>query len=326
MATAAGQDRTSSPLFGREVLGGAAFAGLYQSVDPDTVRAALQAAWDLGIRSFDTAPHYGVGLSEERVGGFLADQPRDAFVLSTKVGRLLVDDPDAATEDQGFFGTPRRRRVPDYSADGVRRSIEDSLRRLGLDRIDLVLIHDPEDHLDAAVHEAAPALSQLRAEGVIGGYGVGTNYADVALRLVVETDLDHVLIAGRYTLLDRRAASPLLGACVDRGVAVLAAGLLNSGLLADPYGPDPHFDYQPATPAVVTLARQLDDACRGHGVPLRAAALQFPLRHPAVSSVVLGAGTADQVRDCHEQLSTEIPEALWGELDELVAVSPDAGT
>jgi D-threo-aldose 1-dehydrogenase len=304
-------------VFGSVVQGGAAFGGLYRPVDDETVRDALQAAWDSGIRAFDTAPHYGVGVSEERLGRFLAGRPRDEFTLSTKVGRLLVDDPTAPTKAEGYAGTPRRRRIRDYSADGVRRSLEESLTRLGLDRVDLVLIHDPEDYLDAAVQEAAPALSALRDEGVIGGYGVGTNYSDVALRLVEQTDLDTVMIAGRYTLLDRPAEAQLLPACAERGVDVLTAGLLNSGLLADPDAADPHFDYAAAPPEVVAVAQELQRRCRRFGVELRAAALQFPLRHPAVTAVVTGAGTADEVRDCQAQLAVEIGEELWAELEDV---------
>jgi D-threo-aldose 1-dehydrogenase len=308
------------PTFAPVVQGGAAFGGLYAPVPDEVVEEALAAAWAGGVRAFDTAPHYGVGLGEERMGRFLATRPRAEFVLSTKVGRLLVDDPAAPTEAEGYVGTPRRRRVRDYSPAGIRRSIEESLQRLGLDRVDLVLIHDPEDYLDQAVDEAAPTLSALRDEGVIGGYGVGTNYAEVALRLVTETDLDHVMIAGRYTLLERGAVGlELLEACLARGVRVLAAGLLNSGLLADPDAADAHYDYEIAPAEVVQTAQRLQQACRRHGVELRAAALQFPLRHPAVSAVVLGAGTAETVRDSAEQLRVEVPESLWTELDALVA-------
>ncbi|MET0695562.1 MAG: aldo/keto reductase [Propionibacteriaceae bacterium] len=317
--TTAGTASVARPGFAPLVQGGAAFGGLYAPVDADTVRLALEEAWTAGLRAFDTAPHYGVGLAEERLGAFLADRPRDEFVVSTKVGRLLVEDEDAPTEADGFVDTPRRRRVRDYSADGVRRSLEESLQRLGLDRVDLVLIHDPEDYLDAAVSEAAPALSALRDEGVIGGYGVGTNFEDVALRLVQETDLDTVLIAGRYSLLDRSAAPALLPACADRGVAVLAAGVLNSGLLADPAAADAHYDYELAPADVVARARRLQDACARYDLELRAAALQFPFRNPAVAAVVLGAGTAAAVRDSMAQLAAAVPDALWDELESIVA-------
>ncbi|HYP43720.1 MAG TPA: aldo/keto reductase [Propionibacteriaceae bacterium] len=312
-------DTPGRPTFAPVVQGGAGFGGLYEPIDDDTVRRALETAWDAGVRAYDTAPHYGVGLGEERMGSFLAEKPRQEFVLSTKVGRLLVDDPDASTEADGFVGTPRRRRVPDYSADGVRRSIEESLQRMGLDRLDLVLVHDPEDHLDQAVLEAAPALSALRDEGIITGYGVGTNYANVALRMVTDTDLDTVMIAGRYTLLDRAAADDLLSACAGRAVSILAAGVLNSGLLVDPEVDDPYFNYAPAPPHIVAKARRLQETCGRYGVELRAAALQFPTRHPAVSAVVLGARTPQAVADSIVQLGVEIPATLWAELDEIVA-------
>ena len=312
-APAATGSRSSIPL----VQGAASFGNLYRPVHPDVVQEALATAWALGVRAFDTAPHYGVGLAEERLGRFLADQPREQFTVSTKVGRLLVDDPDAPTEADGFVDTPRRRRERDYSAAGVRRSLEDSLRRLGLDRVDLVLIHDPEDHLDAAVAEAAPTLSAMRKEGLIGGYGVGTNFADVALRLVLETDLDTVMIAGRHTLLNRSAEEQLLPTCLDRNVNVLAAGVFNSGLLADPGAAEAHYDYGRAPADLIARARSMESACRDRGFELRAAALQFPLRHPAVSAIVLGAGTAAEVQDCHDQLQRPLPEDLWSTLDGL---------
>jgi D-threo-aldose 1-dehydrogenase len=301
------------------VQGSAGFGGLYDPIDDEAVHAAMEAAWDAGVRAFDTAPHYGVGLSEERLGRFLAQRPRAEFVLSTKVGRLLVDDPSAPDHGEGFVDTPRRRRVRDYSAAGVRRSLEESLGRLGLDRVDLVLIHDPEDYLDEAVDQAAPALSALRAEGVIGGYGVGTNHADVAVRLVQETDLDHVMIAGRYTLLDRTAADDLLPACAERDIKVLAAGVLNSGLLVDPGIAEPYFNYEPAPPHIVAKAKHLQEICGRYGVELRAAALQFPRRSLAVSAVVLGSRTADAVADSMAQLEVEIPPTLWAELDDVAA-------
>lgn len=291
--------------------------GLYAEVTEETVQQALQRSWDLGVRAFDTAPHYGVGLSEERLGRFLRQQPREEFVVSTKVGRLLVEDPQAPDHAEGFVSTPRRRRVRDYSADGVRRSLEESLVRLGLDRVDLVLIHDPEEHMDQALQEAAPALSALRAEGVIAGYGVGTNYADVAVRFVTETDLDHVLIAGRYTLLDRVGAVELLPACAERGVAVLVAGVLNSGLLADP-SPGATYDYDSAPDALLRAAQEMERACARYGVELRAAALQFPARQGGVAAVVIGAETADRVQDCIDQQQVRIPDALWAELEALV--------
>lgn len=299
------------------VMGCAAIAGLYQPVTADDALATLEAAWERGVRAFDTAPHYGAGRSEELLGEFLRTKPRNSFTLSTKVGRILVDDPDAVDGADGFFGASRRSRVRDYSAAGVRRSLDASLLRLGLDRIDVVLIHDPEDHLDQAIDEAAPALSALRAAGTISGYGVGTNYADVAERVVRDCDADTVMIAGRYSLLDRRAERDLLPICAERGVSVLAAGVLNSGLLVDPR-PGAPFNYEPAPDWLVDAGRRMAGACEGHGVPLRAAALQFPVRHAAIGSVVVGPGRVESVHDTFDQLDVPIPESLWDELDTLV--------
>jgi D-threo-aldose 1-dehydrogenase len=299
------------------VFGCAALGGLYRPVSREEAHAALQAAWDLGVRSFDTAPHYGVGQSEEYLGAFLRDKPRDSFTVSTKVGRLLVDDPAVVDGTDGFFGTPARSRVRDYSADGVRRSVAESLGRLGLDRVDVVFVHDPEDHMDQAIGEAAPALAQMREAGLITGFGVGTNYTEVAERFVRETAADTVMIAGRYSVLDRRAERTLLAACADRDVRVLVAGVLNSGLLADPR-PGAPFNYAPAPDWLVDTARHMAAACEARGVTLRAAALQFPTRHPAVDAVVTGAGRVASVRDTHEQLRAPIPDDLWAELDGLL--------
>ena len=301
----------------RTVFGCAALGGLYRPITREEAHAALAAAWDLGVRAFDTAPHYGVGQSEELLGEFLRDKPRDSFVLSTKVGRLLVDDPAAVDGTDGFYGVPARSRVRDYSADGVRRSLEESLGRLGLDRVDVVLVHDPEDHMTQALGEAAPALAALRDEKVVDGFGVGTNFSEVAERFVRETDADHVMIAGRYSVLDRRAERTLLPACAERGVSVLVAGVLNSGLLADPR-PGAPFNYAPAPDWLVDAARRMAAACEARGVTLRAAALQFPTRHPAVDAVVTGAGRPASVRDTHAQLGTTVPDELWAELDALV--------
>src|SRR5690606_9196433 len=217
---------------------------------------------------------------------------------------------------EGFAGAAQRVRIRDYSAAGVRRSLEESLQRMGLDRIDLALVHDPEDHLAAALGEAAPALSALRAEGVIDGWGVGTNYAATAERFVAETDLDHLMIAGRWTLLDRRA-DRMLTAAAERGVAVLTAGVLNSNILVDP-APGARFDYEPAPESLLARVRAMADVCRRDGVELPAAARQFGLCDPRVSAVVLGAGLADLISDSVEQLAAEVPEECWADLDRLV--------
>ncbi|WP_194833664.1 aldo/keto reductase [Nocardia sp. XZ_19_369] len=294
------------------VLGGAGYAGLFRAVTEAEAQAGIAAAWDAGIRAFDTAPHYGAGSSEERLGRFL--RSRSEYTVSTKVGRLLDEDPLVPDGVDDFYGAPKRARRRDYSAAGVRRSLEDSLERLGLDRIDLLLIHDPDDHQEQALAEAVPELERMRAAGIVSAIGVGVNDVDVALRFVRETSIDHVLIAGRYTLLDRRAEAELLPECARRDVRVLVAGVLNSGILADPWRRTT-FDYRPAQQHIVERAQAMARICAKYDVALRAAALQFARRNPAVAATVIGAGTAAEVADTIAMLNTSVPDDLWHELD-----------
>lgn len=298
--------------------GAASLGNLYRAVDEDTAVHAVAAALDAGIRYFDTAPHYGLGLSEQRLGKALAGRDRDGFVLSTKVGRLLEPNPSPSGSDlvSGGFDVPDdvRRRF-DFSADGVRRSLESSLDRLGLDRVDIVYLHDPDDHVDQVIAEAIPALVSWRDQGVVGAIGVGMNVWQAPLRMIRETPLDVVMLAGRWTLLDR-TGTELLDECEARGVSVVAAAPYNSGLLARARpAPDATFNYSPADASLVAAANRLADVCSRHGVTLPAAALQFPLRHPAVAAVVAGTRTAEQVTESVSRLSVTIPEELWRELD-----------
>jgi D-threo-aldose 1-dehydrogenase len=296
-------------------LGTAAIGGLYEELDDATALATLEAAWSSGIRYFDTAPHYGVGVAERRLGAFLRSKPRHEFTVSTKVGRLLRPGTGVP---EGFPGATELVRVRDYSAAGVHASIAESLERTGLARFDTLFIHDPDDHWDEAVGAAYPALARLRADGVVGSIGVGMNQAEMLARFVAETDIDRVLVAGRYTLLDRTAEAELLPLCSSRGVEVVVGGVFNSGVLATP-GPDAHFDYRPVPPVVRRRVSRLADACARHGVALAAAALQFPLRHKAVTSVVTGARTPAEVEANAVHLATGIPDRLWAELDEVAA-------
>jgi D-threo-aldose 1-dehydrogenase len=296
------------------ILGGAPLGGLFAPVADDDATKTLTAAWDHGIRSFDTAPHYGLGLSETRMGAFLAEVPRNEFEISTKVGRLCVSDPDFVDGREGYFGTPALRRVRDYSATGVRRSLDESLVRLGLDRVDRVLIHDPDDHWREAVDHAYRALEQLRAEGVVRSIGVGMNQVEMLERFVAETDIDCVMVAGRYSLLDR-SATALLDGCLARGVDVVVAGVFNSGLLADPVR-TPTFDYQPADEDLRRRALQLAERCGSFGVSLQAAALQFPTRHPAVRGVAVGARSEREVAENAQSWRTQIPDDLWAHLEQ----------
>lgn len=294
-------------------LGGAPLGNLYAAIDEETAAATVDAAWQAGIRFFDTAPHYGLGLSERRLGRALVARPRAEFLICTKVGRLLVPREPAGRSDlgEGGFDVPGDlRRERDYSRDGVRRSIEESLDRLGLDRVDIALVHDAEGHLEQALAEAVPALAELRDEGVVGAIGAGMNYVEPLGRFV-DVGVDTVMVAGRWTLLDR-SASDLLDACADHRVAVLAAGPFNSGLLAEPW-PDEAatFDYEAAPAGLVRCARALAHLCREEGTSLPAAALQFPLRHPAVAYVVAGLRSPEEVRLAAARSAEPIPEGLW---------------
>jgi len=290
-------------------LGLAPMAGLFHAVGEDTATATVDAAWEAGIRYFDTAPQYGAGLSERRAGKALAG--RTGFTLSTKVGRLLVpgsaDDPGIWAEDSTF------KAVFDFSAGGVRRSYADSLERLGLARADILHIHDPDEHFDEAIGEALPALVAMRAEGVIGAVSAGMNQSAMLTRFARTGEFDCFLLAGRYTLLDQSGLADLLPECTARGISVIAGGVYNSGLLADP-SPGATFDYVPAAPELLTKARAMEEICASHGVPLRAAALQFPLGHPAVASVLIGMRSPAEVTDAVAMARLEIPGQLWRDL------------
>lgn len=308
----------------RFVLGCAVIGGLYRPVDDRTAEQMFEAAWDAGVRAFDTAPHYGAGLSERRLGRFLQQFPRDSFRVSTKVGRLLVPTDEDVEGDEGFHGGDRNRRVRDYSGEGVRRSLEESLQRLGLDRIDTALIHDPEDYMDQALGEACASLVELREQGVLRSVGAGMNFSAELTRFVQETDVDTVMLAGRYTLLDRTAEVDLLPACSERGVSIIAVGVYNSGILANPRA-GANFNYGAAPDETVQQALVLKELCESFDVPLRAVAVQFPLRNPVVATVAVGARTAEQVRDNVALLDTDVPDALWTEVDAIsVHVSSDA--
>lgn len=300
----------------RLMLGTAPIGGLYAPVPAADAHATLDAAWQAGIRAFDTAPHYGVGLAERRLGEFLTGKPRTEYVVSTKVGRLLVPSADPVDGVEGFYDTPRLTRVWDFSGDGARRSLEESLRRLGLDRVDVVLIHDPDDHAAEALDGAYPALHELRSQGVIGAIGIGMNSPEIPAWLIARTDLDCVLIAGRYSLLDTSAAVELLPECERRGVGVLVGGVFNSGILADPRT-GATYDYRPAPPELVERAQRIRAACASRGLPIGAAALAFALRHPAVTAALVGARTAGEIEQDASFLAFDVPDELFAELGAL---------
>jgi len=300
-------------------LGAAALGGLYEPVTDAAAQDVLETAWGLGLRFVDTAPYYGYTRSERRVGSFLAGKPRAQFILSTKAGRLMRPDASVAPGDDGWADPLPFRPHYDYGGEGILRSFEDSLQRLGLARIDVLLVHDIGQltHGDAhARHWQAlcdgggwRALEGLRRRGLVGAIGLGVNEAEVARAALDAADIDCVLLAGRYTLLEQ-GALPLLDECARRQVSVLVGGPYNSGLLAG----QARYDYAAAPPQALARAEALRAACARHGVPLQAAALQFPLAHPAVAAVLSGMRTADEVRANVAWFETPIPAALWADL------------
>ena len=306
-------------------LGTAPLGGLYAPVSDEAAEATIAKAWDLGLRFFDTAPQYGNGLSERRLGRFLAGKPRDSYVLCTKVGRLLRRPAEAVGEDAYYKGTPPERPVFDFSYDGVMRSFEESLERLGTGRIDVLHIHDPDDHFDAAVTGAYRALDRLRADGVIGAVGAGMNQSEMLAGFARAGRFDCFLLAGRYTLLEQRALDDFLPLCQQQGIGVVIGGVYNSGILANP-ARGAKFNYADADPALIARAVELDAVCRRHGVPLKAAAIQFPAAHPAVASILTGARNATEVAENEALFRHPIPAALWDDLREHSLIDPAAPT
>lgn len=292
-------------------LGTAPLGGLFAPVSDADAEATIARAWDLGIRYFDTAPLYGFGLAEQRLGRFLRGKPRRSFVLSTKVGRLLRrtrgDDP---RPDRFYKGTPPERPVFDYSYDGVMRSVEESLQRLGLDRIDILYIHDPDDHYEEALRGAFVALERLRRDGTVGAIGAGMNQHQMLARFAAAAAFDGFLVAGRYTLLDQGALDDLFPACAERAMGVVLGGIYNSGILADPQ-PGATFDYKEAGADLVARAQRLQQLCREHGIELKAAALQFALGHPVVTGAVLGARSAAEIEQSVAMAAQPVPVDFW---------------
>ena len=294
--------------------GTAPIGGLYAAVAAADGIAMCEHAWDLGVRYFDTAPQYGYGLAERRVGTVLRQQPRDSYVLSTKVGRLIRPaSAEELAQPSTFAGTTDERPVWDFSRDGVRRSLDESLARLGVDRVDIVFLHDPDDHWQAAIDEAYPALHDLRAQGVIGAIGAGMNQAEMLARFAREAEMDVFLCAGRYTLLDQSALPELMPVCEQRGISLVIGGVMNSGILANPAA-GARYDYAEAPAEMVERAQGVRAVCERHGVPLRAAAMQFPLAHPQVCSVVAGVRTPAHLDEYRDWMRLPIPDALWADL------------
>jgi D-threo-aldose 1-dehydrogenase len=302
-------------------LGGSQLGNIGRVSTDEQCAAAVDAAWRGGVRYFDTAPHYGLGLSERRLGALLSSYPRHEYAISTKVGRMLVPAPERARRlDDGGFAVPAtHRREWDFTRDGILRSVEGSLERLGLDSLDIAYLHDPDDHWEAASTTGIGALLELRDQGVVRAIGAGMNQSAMLAAFVATCDVDLVMLAGRYTLIDRHAQEDLLPLAIERGVAVVAAGVYNSGLLSrQEIAPDARFEYDTAPVDVLALARTVARLCAARGVELPEAAIQFPMRHPAVASVVIGARDGAQVEQSLARASRPIPPQLWSDIDAIV--------
>ncbi|MGG7464645.1 aldo/keto reductase [Plantibacter sp. YIM 135347] len=299
-------------------LGTASLGNFLGPISDDQAVETIDLAYTAGIRSFDTAPLYGHGLAEQRLAAALEGRDRDELVISTKVGRLLR--PDAPRDESQYFdGTPFYSDVPDlgpvwdFSYDGVRTSLEESLTRLRMERVDVLNLHDPDRHFAEAGTTAYAALADLRSEGLVKGIGAGMNTTEVLTALVESCDLDVVLLAGRYTLLDQSSMADLMPACHARNTTVIVGGVFNSGILIDP-GADARFDYVPARAATIERAKRIQAVCRRFDVPLAAAAIQFPLAHPMVGSLLIGARSAAELQIDLDLLDIEIPDELWSRL------------
>ena len=313
--------------------GGAPIGNLYAPVAEADVQAALHGALERGIRYFDTAPFYGHGLSEERIGRALAGSPRDAFVVSTKVGRRIERDELREGMLNDVYAVRGSRAVFDYSRDGVQRSFEASLQRLGVAYIDILFLHDigrlthgdrHREVLKQALDESLPAMAVLRDSGAVGAIGIAVNEQAVCLEVLPRFDLDYIMLAGRYTLLEQQDSSEVMAEAKARGVRVLIAGPYNSGLLGPANGPGATYNYAPVDAPTLERARRIYAQCAAEGVDVGAAALQFPLAHPAVACVVAGLRTVEEVTIAVTRMTTPIPARLWERLKYAGVVDPGA--
>ncbi len=288
--------------------GTAPIGGMYSATPEEVAIEAIQTAFRQGINYFDTAPFYGSGLSETILGKGLAGIPRRDFIVSTKVGRLIQPD-----------GTP----VFNYSRDGVLRSLESSLKRLQLDYVDILLIHDPDDYYEQAIGEAFPTLADLRSQGVIKAIGCGMNQWQMLQKFAQEGDFDCFLLAGRYTLLEQEAQKTFLPLCQEKNIGIIVGGVFNSGLLASSLEQSAKYNYQDAPPEIVARAKKLEEICLSHNVPLRVAALQFPAFNPAVTTRLLGMRSIQEVEENLAALQVSIPVSLWQDLKAQGLLEPD---
>jgi D-threo-aldose 1-dehydrogenase len=307
-------------------LGCAQLGNLFQSINDDQARATVDVAWDRGVRYFDTAPHYGLGLSERRLGAALADRPRSEYLVSTKVGRILEPMSVPVGRDDGGFDVPAtHRRVWDFSRDGILRSIEESLLRLELDRVDIVYLHDPDEHRREVLDTAYPALEELRTQGVVSAIGAGMNQVEMLTDFARHTDMDIFMLAGRYTLLEQSALDELLPLCVERGIGIVAAGVFNSGLLSRPKpAHDAKYNYSDAPPELLARARRIAEICERNGTSLPVVALVFPLAHPSIVSVCVGSRSPEQIKGNINAYESVVPTAVWAQLKEEGLLRADA--
>ncbi len=294
-------------------LGGAPLGRLVAESKGQVALDTVARGYDLGIRYFDTAPFYGTGRSETFMGRALADMPRDSYVLSSKVGRVL-DPVGPQPRTGGNGGVPTYEVVFNFSRDGILRSLEESLQRLGLDRIDIALIHDPDDHYRQAIDESFPTLAELRSQGVVGAIGAGMNHWQPLAQFARDGDFDCFLLAGRYTLLDQSGLDELLPLCEEKNISVVLGGPYNSGILASDLGSGTTYFYLETPPDVLARARQIKAVCDRHAVPLKAAALQFGLAHPAVAATIPGPRSPAEVEENIRMVGHPIPADLWAEL------------
>lgn len=346
-ATASGDPRPALPGQSRRSLpgvplavptlgfGAAPIGNLYTAITDEEASGAVEEAYRLGIRLFDTAPFYGYGLSEQRLGHALASLHADDVVISTKVGRLIVPTTKGEPEPDDGFAVSGRRATFDYSRSGVIRSFESSLRRLRRGSVDILLLHDVgrekhgdrhEEMLKRTLDEALPAMAQLRASGACRAIGIGVNEPQVCLEVMARFDLDCILLAGRYTLLEQQSAAVVLAEAARRGVGILAGGPFNSGLLAQPEAPGATYNYRPADESILQRARDIYAVCAAEGIDVGAAALQFPLDHPAVVSVIAGMRSPAEVANAVERSRAPLPASLWRKLREAGLLSIGAPT
>jgi D-threo-aldose 1-dehydrogenase len=302
--------------FGALSYGAANVGNLYRPLSDDQAHAVLEAAWNTGIRYFDTAPHYGLGLSERRLGDFLKTKPRDEYIVSTKVGRLLQANPEGLgqLDTANDFAVPAEmKRVWDFSADGIHRSLDESLTRLGLDSIDILYLHDPEKYdLALGISAAIPALAALRDEGLVSAIGVGSMSVAALLDSVHSDALDLLMVAGRFTLVEQPALAEVIPECRRRGVGVVNAAVFNSGLLAsNNLGSQSRYEYGDVSSELLARTMEIAGICAQYDVELPAAALQYTLREPAVRTVVVGGSTPEQIRQNAERMTVPISDDMW---------------